>query len=285
MRSIGPILGLAGLVFMAGSLAMLLFLVLSGVRNATPLNKTYFLQAHTEGITGARQISQWTYFYVCGDGNVDCTSAKAAYPFGDAWDSNADNAPDTLIGDSGNGTSSKKIYYLWRFGWVFIMIALFFSSITFIASFLSCCGRLGASIAYYNSLMALLTHSVAAAITTYVYPSMTLSMHIANQSAPALPLSSPRTPSRMPAAMPLSASTASVSSGAPGPLSSSPPVSLVPAVAVMAAVVAVAASLAAAATSRAVASRKSTSKASSTQARCSRLSSRCHLVASPCRTL
>lgn len=267
---------------MAGSLAMLFFLVLSGLKDVTPLNKTYFLQAHTEGITGALPVSQWTYFYICGEDNQNCNSAKAAYPFGSAWAANADNAPDTLIGSSGGNTSSSKIYYLWRFGWVFIMIALFFSSITFIASFLSCCGRLGASIAYYNSLMALFTHSVASAITTYVYPFKLYSTYHTNVTASAPPLSSPRTTSRMLVAMPPSASTASASSGAPGPLSSSPPVSLAPAVVVMAA--AAVAALAAVVASRAVASRRSTSKRLMHTLAVNALHNDC-LIASRCRTL
>lgn len=161
--------GLAGLIFMAGSLAMLFFIVLAGVHDSTPLNQTYFLQVNTQGIAGASRaggVSQWTYFYICGEGNTDCSQAKAAYPFGYAWDADANGVPDAILGSHGDGTTSTKYYYLWRFGWVFIILALFFGVITFLTSFLACCGRLGAAIAYYNSLLAVLCHTVAASITT-----------------------------------------------------------------------------------------------------------------------
>ena len=83
---------------LAGSLVLLFFVILSGVTKTPPLDKTYFLQADTSGITGARDISQWTFFYVCGPNNEDCTKATPAMPFGKAWGANPENAPDGLSG-------------------------------------------------------------------------------------------------------------------------------------------------------------------------------------------
>lgn len=97
-RSIDPALGLPALVFIAGAIVMLLFVILSGTTNTTPLNKTYFLQANTLGITGAKAISQWTYFYICGPDNQDCTKASPAMPFGHAWADDADNIPNGIGG-------------------------------------------------------------------------------------------------------------------------------------------------------------------------------------------
>lgn len=74
------------------------FVVLSGVTNSTPLNKTYFLQANTGSISGARPISRWTYFYICGADNQDCGSPVPALPFGYAWNSNPTGAPADLVG-------------------------------------------------------------------------------------------------------------------------------------------------------------------------------------------
>lgn len=91
-------LGLTGLVFLAGSIVLLFFVILSGVKSTTPLNKTYFLQADTSGITGARDLSQWTYFHICGSGNTNCSKASPAMPFGHAWANNADNIPSGLGG-------------------------------------------------------------------------------------------------------------------------------------------------------------------------------------------
>ncbi|KAJ2967457.1 hypothetical protein NQ176_g9651 [Zarea fungicola] len=157
-------LGLVGLVLMAASLLLLFFIILAGVTDSSPLNKTYFLQADTSGIDGAHDISQWTYFYVCGPGNKDCGKAKAALPFGYAWNSDASHVPAGIAG-SHSGTSSK-FYLLSRFGWVFLLLALFFGILTFFSSFIACCGRLGSFIATFVSFFALLCHAAASSLLT-----------------------------------------------------------------------------------------------------------------------
>lgn len=162
-------LGAAGLVMLAGSLVLLFFVILSGVTNTTPLNKTYFLQADTSGITGARQVTQWTYFYFCGPNNQDCGSARAAPAFGKAWDGNAANVPDGLFGSHGGDTTSRRLFYLWRFGWVFFIISLFFEVMAFFAGFLACCGRLGAAISSLVSSFALFCLSIAVSLMTATF--------------------------------------------------------------------------------------------------------------------
>jgi hypothetical protein len=77
---------------------MMFFVILSGVKDVTPLNQIYFLQANTSSIQGARPISQWTYFYICGLDNQNCSSATAALPFGYAWLGNTNGAPSDLVG-------------------------------------------------------------------------------------------------------------------------------------------------------------------------------------------
>jgi SUR7/PalI family len=77
---------------------MMFFVILSGVTDHSPLNTTYFLRVKTSGIDGARPISQWTYFYVCGDSNQDCGAAVAALPFGYAWYGNTTGVPPDLVG-------------------------------------------------------------------------------------------------------------------------------------------------------------------------------------------
>lgn len=160
---------MAGLVLMAASILLLFFIILSGVSNSTPLDKTYFLRADTKGITGAKDISQWTYFYICGDDNTDCGKARAAPPFGSAWDSQASDVPAGLGGSYGDGTTSKNMFYLWRFGWVFIIIALFFEVLAFFSGFLACCGRLGAAISFFVTSIALLCHAVASSLMTATF--------------------------------------------------------------------------------------------------------------------
>ncbi|OAA55664.1 Actin cortical patch SUR7/pH-response regulator PalI [Cordyceps fumosorosea ARSEF 2679] len=160
-------LGLVGLILMGTSLLFLFFIILAGVSTSTPFNKTYFLRADTSGIDGAHDVSQWTYFYVCGEGNTDCGKATAALPFGHAWNSNANNVPAGIAG-SHSGTNNK-FYLLSRFGWVFLLLALFFGTLTFFSSFLACCGRLGSAIATFVSFFALLCHAVASSLLTATY--------------------------------------------------------------------------------------------------------------------
>jgi hypothetical protein len=149
---------------MAVSLLFLFFIILPGVADSTPLNKTYFLRADTSGIDGARDISQWTYFFICGDDNDNCGKAHPALPFGAAWNEDASNVPEGLAG-SHDGTSNH-FYLLSRFSWVFIILSLFFGVISFLTGFLACCGRLGSALAFAVGLLALLCHSVASALTT-----------------------------------------------------------------------------------------------------------------------
>ena len=92
------ITGTLGLALLALSIVFAFFIILSGINDRSPLSKTYFLQADTSGIQGARDMTQWTYFYFCGEGNRDCGHARPAPAFGKAWGSNANGAPDSLIG-------------------------------------------------------------------------------------------------------------------------------------------------------------------------------------------
>ena len=91
-------MGIASLILIAGSLVLIFFVVLSGVKNATPLNKTWFLQADTSSIAGARATSQWTYFYVCDADNLNCGAAVPDLPFGYAWIGGGTGAPANLVG-------------------------------------------------------------------------------------------------------------------------------------------------------------------------------------------
>ena len=55
---------------------------------------------------------------------------------------------------------------MWRFGWVFYLISLFFMVTAFFTGFLACCGRLGSAISGFTSLVALFFYSVAASLMT-----------------------------------------------------------------------------------------------------------------------
>jgi len=161
-------LGSLSLLFLAGSLVMLWLVILSGLTLTTPLRQTHFLRADTHDITGARPISQWTYFFVCGDGNADCGPAYPALPVGYAWSGDANNVPPELIGANGGATTSTRYWYMWRFGWVFYLLTLFFEVLAFGAGFLACCSRLGSALSGLIALAALVFFTVGVSLMTYV---------------------------------------------------------------------------------------------------------------------
>jgi hypothetical protein len=163
------ILGTAALFLISVSLMFLWFIILSGVTDRSPLSKTYFLRADTSGITGARDVTQWTYFFFCGRGNNDCGHPRPAPALGKAWDGRASNVPADLIGSHGGHTTSFHYYYMWRFGWTFFLITLFFETLTFFSAFLACCGRLGAAVAAFVSLVALFFSTIATVLMTAVF--------------------------------------------------------------------------------------------------------------------
>lgn len=161
--------GIISLLLIAGSLVLLFFVVLSGVKSTVPLNKTYFLQADTSSIPGARAVSQWTYFYVCGAGNTDCGKAVPDLPIGYAWVNGNSGVPASLVGSHGKGTTSTYYYYMWRFGWVFYLLALVFDAFAFLTAIASPFSRLAAGFSGLMVAIALFWMSLGAALMTVTF--------------------------------------------------------------------------------------------------------------------
>ncbi|KAK6086627.1 SUR7 protein [Seiridium cupressi] len=176
-------LSIVSMLFLAGSIVMMFFVVLAGVSNTTPLNNTYFLSADTSGITGARDRTQWTYFYMCSPGNVDCSGAWPAPAFGWAWSGSPSNAPSELIGSDGGDTTNRYYYLMWRFGWVFWLISLFFAVIAFFSGFLACCGRLGSAVAGFTTAVALFFFTIAVSLMTAEFVKARNAFRAANRDA------------------------------------------------------------------------------------------------------
>jgi hypothetical protein len=173
------------LIFLAGSIVLLFFVILSGVTHTSPLRQTYFLSADTSGITGARDVSQWTFFHICGRGNTDCSRAFPDPPVGWAWSGRptGSNLPTRLIGSYGSHTTSFYYFYMWRFGWVFYLIALFFTVFAFFTGFIACCGRLGSAIAGLTTSVALFFLTIAASLMTATFVKMRNQFHSVGRDA------------------------------------------------------------------------------------------------------
>ncbi|TVY52666.1 Protein SUR7 [Lachnellula cervina] len=162
----GGATGIVSLILIAASLLFLFFIVLSGVTNKTPFGKTYFLQADTSSIAGARPVSRWTFFYVCGDNNQDCGKPVPALPFGYAWVGGGSGAPSKLLGAHGKHTTSTHYYYLWRFGWVFYLIAFLADVVSFFTAMAAPFSRLAAGISGFLIINALFWMTLAASLMT-----------------------------------------------------------------------------------------------------------------------
>lgn len=162
--------GLGSMILIAGSIVLLFFVVLSGVKNTTPLNKIWFLQADTSRIAGSgRALSQWTYFYVCGADNQDCGAAVPDLPIGYAWIGGSDGVPADLVGSHGKDTTSRYYYYMWRFGWIFYLMALVFDVLAFSTSLLAPCSRLASGLSGLILAIALFWMTLAASLMTAVF--------------------------------------------------------------------------------------------------------------------
>jgi len=164
--SLRGIMGTVSLILIAGALVLMFFVVLSGVTGTTPLNKTYFLQVDTSSIPGARALSQWTYFYVCGEGNTDCGSPVPALPFGYAWVGESAGIPADLLGGHGKDTTSSHYYFLWRFGWVFYLIGLVFTVLAFFTALLAPCSRLASGFSGIILVIGLFFYTLAVSLMT-----------------------------------------------------------------------------------------------------------------------
>ena len=95
----GGALGIASLVLIGGALVLMFFVVLSGVKDTTPLNKSWFLRADTSSFPGSgREVSYWTYWKICSSGGGQCGSTIPALPFGAAWVGGTEGVPAGLTG-------------------------------------------------------------------------------------------------------------------------------------------------------------------------------------------
>lgn len=156
-----PILGLLSLLILAAGVLFQFFIILSGIVNVTPFNKTYFLQA----AAGPKNPSRWTFWRVCGEVgglNANCGAVKPALPL----------RPSENFGTTTGFPASldgSKYYYMSRFMFAFFLIALFFAVIALFTGVLALCTRLGAYISGMNTLIATFFQAITAALMTACY--------------------------------------------------------------------------------------------------------------------
>lgn len=103
---------------------LILFDIIGGVTTTPPLSSIFFLEADTSGIGGARQVTRWHFFKICGAGengnSIDC-SASGMAPLG-AWNQNAYRLPAQVGGPGDGGTVNNNLYGAWVAAWWMTMI-------------------------------------------------------------------------------------------------------------------------------------------------------------------
>jgi hypothetical protein len=141
------------------------FTILTGAVNSAPLDRFYFLEASTNGITGARNPSRWTFFAICGADptsghNVNCGAVVPALPFDPPRNFGTQNGvPQQFIG-------THQYYYLSRFMFAFYLIALVFGAIALLTGLLALVSRLGGYISSMTTSIALFFQTLAATLMT-----------------------------------------------------------------------------------------------------------------------
>lgn len=159
-------LALVSLVLTAGAGLLLFLVVLGGTRDRTPLDDIYFLRAGTNNIPGAPNLARWTLWNVCetsGDNRNDCNSVRAAYPFDPQRNFGTSNGvPTEFLG-------TNRFYYLTRFMFAFILIALFFTVISLFTGLLALFSRLGGALSGLLAAIALFFQSIVASLMTAAF--------------------------------------------------------------------------------------------------------------------
>ena len=166
-----PILSAVAIFLLAGGIVLQFFTILSGVVVHSPLNKVYFLQADTSGIsstsgTPVPNPARWTYFAICGvhnGNNAKCGKVSAATPFDPVKNFGTKiNVPQGLI------DHPSQYYYLSRVMWAFYIMALFFAVVALLLSVFAMCSRLAAKFTGLVTIIATVMQAVTASLMTYV---------------------------------------------------------------------------------------------------------------------
>ncbi len=162
-----PLLTFGPLILVAGSTLLLFFIVLAGVKQSSPLTEFFFLSVDTSSITGAPPVSHWTLWNICNGesgSNTACGHVQPAFPFQPQSNFNTmKNIPAEFM------NNSSFYYYTSRVDFAFFLIAVAFSSFSFLTGFLALCSRIGSGLAAILAFCGLLASIVAAALMTVVW--------------------------------------------------------------------------------------------------------------------
>jgi len=147
-----------------------MFLILLGcATNHNPLNQFYFLEVKTTGIpTGPHPLARWTYWNLCPvgpNGRNNCGDVHPAFPLDPPSHRNfgtTRHIPKQFIG-------TGKYFYMTRFMFAFMLIALFFAVCSLFTGMLALCSRIGSYLSGFLGMIALFFQSINASLMTAAY--------------------------------------------------------------------------------------------------------------------
>ncbi|KAK7892720.1 Eisosomes component [Exophiala xenobiotica] len=156
------------LILVAGGLLLMFLITLAGAVDGAPVNKFYFLQANTGNIPGAPGVARWTYWNICrgGTGRNVCGSVHPAFPLDPASHRNFDttqNVPQDFVRHHGT------YFFLTRFMFAFMLIALFFGVCALFTGLLALCTRIGSYLSGLLTMIAMFFQALNAAMMTAAY--------------------------------------------------------------------------------------------------------------------
>lgn len=154
------------IALLAGATLLLVFVLLSGAVTHFPFNHFYWIEADTSNITNAPDISRWTFWGLnekSSSGNNQAVDLSPAYAF-----SPVDNF-DTTEGVPSSFVDNRDVYYfLSRFSFAFIWVAVAFTGVSLILSCFTTCSYSIVKINGWLVSIALLFDSGAAAMMTAI---------------------------------------------------------------------------------------------------------------------
>lgn len=76
------------------------------------------------------------------------------------------------MGGHGGGTTSTRFWYMWRFGWVFFLLALFFETVALFSGVLALCSRLASVLTGLIAMVALVFLTLGVSLMTATFVKM-----------------------------------------------------------------------------------------------------------------
>lgn len=145
-------------------------ILLAGAIQDSPVNKFYLLQADTGNIPGAPPVSRWSYWNVCGvqNGRTVCgdqpyEDVHPAFPLDPASHREFDttvNMPREFVEKHG------FYFYMTRFMFAFMLIALFFGACALLTGLLALCTRIGSFLSGFLTTLAMIFQAIQVSLMT-----------------------------------------------------------------------------------------------------------------------